>query len=137
MFTDIPLKEIETNKSENINDLKILLANEATSMLYGKEESKKCYEQAKKIFSDKSSDEGLPIIQVNINEIKKKNLSDLIISTRLEESKSEIKLSNPISSELDVLRSSLYSNLLISAKKNIHRNFEDLMLFEIGPNTKA
>jgi len=45
----------------------------------------------------------------------------------------EIKLSNPISSDLDVLRSSLYSNLITSAKKNIHRNFEDLMLFEIGP----
>jgi phenylalanyl-tRNA synthetase beta chain len=42
-------------------------------------------------------------------------------------------LSNPISSDLDVLRSSLYSNLMIGAKKNIHRNFEDLMLFEIGP----
>ncbi|MBO6484832.1 MAG: phenylalanine--tRNA ligase subunit beta, partial [Pelagibacteraceae bacterium] len=49
------------------------------------------------------------------------------------ELKSEIKLSNPISSDLDVLRSSLYSNLVIGAKKNIHRNFEDLMLFEIGP----
>jgi phenylalanyl-tRNA synthetase beta chain len=49
------------------------------------------------------------------------------------ELKSEIKLSNPISSDLDILRSSLYSNLIISAKKNIHRNFEDLMLFEIGP----
>ena len=49
------------------------------------------------------------------------------------ELKSEIKLSNPISSDLDVLRSSLYSNLIIGAKKNIHRNFEDLMLFEIGP----
>jgi len=49
------------------------------------------------------------------------------------ELKSEIKLSNPISSDLDVLRSSLYSNLILSAKKNIHRNFEDLMLFEIGP----
>ena len=46
---------------------------------------------------------------------------------------SEIKLSNPISSDLNVLRTSLYSNLLISAKKNIQRNFEDLMLFEIGP----
>jgi len=45
----------------------------------------------------------------------------------------EIKLSNPISSDLDVLRTSLYSNLMISAKKNIQRNFEDLMLFEIGP----
>ncbi len=49
------------------------------------------------------------------------------------ELKNEIKLSNPISTDLDVLRSSLYSNLIIGAKKNIHRNFEDLMLFEIGP----
>ena len=49
------------------------------------------------------------------------------------ELKNEIKLSNPISSDLDVLRSSLYTNLVISAKKNIHRNFEDLMIFEIGP----
>ena len=47
--------------------------------------------------------------------------------------KDEVRLSNPISSDLDVLRSSLYSNLIIGAKKNIHRNFEDLMLFEIGP----
>jgi phenylalanyl-tRNA synthetase beta chain len=53
------------------------------------------------------------------------------------ELKSEIKLSNPISSDLDVLRSSLYSNLVIGAKKNIHRNFEDLMLFEIGPVFKG
>jgi len=51
--------------------------------------------------------------------------------------KSEIKLSNPISTDLDVLRSSLYSNLIIGAKKNIHRNFEDLMLFEIGPIFKG
>ena len=33
------------------------------------------------------------------------------------ELKKEIKLSNPISSDLDVLRSSLYSNLIIGAKK--------------------
>ena len=53
------------------------------------------------------------------------------------ELKKEIKLSNPISSDLDVLRSSPYSNLIISAKKNIYRNFEDLMLFEIGPVFKG
>jgi len=53
------------------------------------------------------------------------------------ELKDEIKLSNPISSDLDVLRTSLYSNLMISAKKNIHRNFEDLMLFEVGPVFKG
>jgi len=53
------------------------------------------------------------------------------------ELKNEIKLSNPISTDLDVLRSSLYSNLIIGAKKNIHRDFEDLMLFEIGPIFKG
>ena len=53
------------------------------------------------------------------------------------ELKNEIKLSNPISSDLDVLRSSLYSNLMLSAKKNIHRNFEDLMIFEMGPVFKG
>jgi len=61
------------------------------------------------------------------------SFTDSKVDNLFSESKSEIKLSNPISEDLDVLRSSLYSNLMIGAKKNIHRNFEDLMLFEIGP----
>jgi len=65
------------------------------------------------------------------------SFTDSKIDTLFSELKSEIKLSNPISSDLDVLRSSLYSNLIIGAKKNIHRNFEDLMLFEIGPVFKG
>ena len=65
------------------------------------------------------------------------SFTDSKIDTLFSELKSEIKLSNPISSDLDVLRSSLYSNLIIGAKKNIHRNFEDLMLFEIGPIFKG
>jgi len=65
------------------------------------------------------------------------SFTDSKTDTVFSELKSEIKLSNPISSDLDVLRSSLYSNLIISAKKNIHRNFEDLMLFEIGPVFKG
>ena len=65
------------------------------------------------------------------------SFTDSKIDTLFSELKREIKLSNPISSDLDVLRSSLYSNLIISAKKNIHRNFEDLMLFEIGPVFKG
>jgi len=65
------------------------------------------------------------------------SFTDSQIDTLFSELKNEIKLSNPISSDLDVLRSSLYSNLIISAKKNIHRNFEDLMLFEIGPVFKG
>ena len=65
------------------------------------------------------------------------SFTDSKIDTLFSELKTEIKLSNPISSDLDVLRSSLYSNLMISTKKNIHRNFEDLMLFEAGPVFKG
>ncbi len=61
------------------------------------------------------------------------SFTDSKTDNQFSELKKEIKLSNPISSDLDVLRSSIYSNLVISAKKNIHRNFEDLMLYEIGP----
>jgi len=65
------------------------------------------------------------------------SFTDSKIDILFSELENEIKLSNPISSDLDVLRSSLYSNLMIGAKKNIHRNFEDLMLFEIGPVFKG
>ena len=91
MFTDISIKEIENKKNDNINDLKVLLANHATSMLHGEQIAKECFEQAKKIFSDNSTDEGLPSVKINKNEIKNKNLSDLIYLSKLEKSKSEIK----------------------------------------------
>ncbi|MDC3061150.1 tyrosine--tRNA ligase [Candidatus Pelagibacter sp.] len=91
MFTDINIKEIENKKNDNINDLKVLLANHATSMLHGELKAKECFEQAKKIFSDNSTDEGLPSVKINKNEIKNKNLSDLIYLGKLEKSKSEIK----------------------------------------------
>jgi len=65
------------------------------------------------------------------------SFTDSKTNIQFSELKSEIKLFNPISTDLDVLRSSLYSNLIIGAKKNIHRNFEDLMLFEIGPIFKG
>ncbi len=45
----------------------------------------------------------------------------------------EIKIVNPISSDLDVLRSSIFSNLIIHLNKNLDRGFKDLSIFEIGP----
>jgi phenylalanyl-tRNA synthetase beta chain len=47
--------------------------------------------------------------------------------------KKEIEILNPISSDLDVLRRSIFSNLMIHLKKNQDRGYEDLSLFEIGP----
>ncbi len=45
----------------------------------------------------------------------------------------EIKIINPISSELGVLRSSIFSNLIMHMNKNLDRGFKDLSIFEIGP----
>ena len=45
----------------------------------------------------------------------------------------EIKIVNPISSELGVLRNSIFSNLIMFMGKNLDRGFKDLSIFEIGP----
>ncbi len=45
----------------------------------------------------------------------------------------ELKIINPISSELSVLRNSIFSNLIIYMRKNIDRGIKDLSIFEIGP----
>ena len=45
----------------------------------------------------------------------------------------EIKIINPISSELGVLRNSIYSNLIMYMNKNLDRGFKDISIFEIGP----
>ena len=50
----------------------------------------------------------------------------------LEKSK-EVKIVNPISSDLNVLRNSIFSNLIINLNKNLDRGFRDISLFEIGP----
>jgi len=49
----------------------------------------------------------------------------------------KLRLINPISSDLDTLRTSIFSNLLIHAKNNADRGYKDLMLFEVGPVFKG
>ena len=45
----------------------------------------------------------------------------------------EIKIANPISSDLNVLRNSIFPNLIINLSKNLDRGFKDISFFEIGP----
>lgn len=47
--------------------------------------------------------------------------------------KEELRLLNPISSDLDAMRPSILPNLLDAAKRNANRSFTDLAFFEIGP----
>ena len=61
------------------------------------------------------------------------SFTDSKIDKQFSRGEKEIKILNPISNDLDVLRRSIYSNLAIHLKKNQDRGYEDLSLFEIGP----
>ena len=61
------------------------------------------------------------------------SFTDEKINDNFKENINEIKIINPISSDLNVLRNSLYPNLIYFLKKNIDRGFDNQLLFEIGP----
>ena len=61
------------------------------------------------------------------------SFTDSKIDKQFSKGEKEISILNPISSDLDVLRRSIFSNLAIHLKKNQDRGYEDLSLFEIGP----
>ena len=91
MFTDKDVSEIESIKDKNINDLKTLLANDATTLLHGKAAAIKASETAKKTFAGGSGDE-LPVIKIKKDQINNGlNIIDLSIKTNLFSSKSEIR----------------------------------------------
>jgi len=92
IFTDLSIEEIEKIKNQDINQLKITLANETTSMLHGEKETKAIEETAKKTFSENSLGSELPSVSINKKQLDKKlNILDLIILSKLENSKSEIR----------------------------------------------
>jgi tyrosyl-tRNA synthetase len=92
IFTDLQIDEIEKIKSNDINELKILLANKATEMLHGKQEAKDSEETAKQTFADNSMGGNLPSFSIGEKELKDKiDIIDLIILSKLENSKSEIR----------------------------------------------
>ena len=61
------------------------------------------------------------------------SFTDSNYNDHFKEENKEIKIVNPISSELGVLRNSIYSNLIMYMSKNLDRGFKDLSIFEIGP----
>jgi len=92
IFTDLSINEIHKIKDQDINKLKITLANEATSMLHGKKETKICEKTAKETFTENKLGSGLPSISLTKKHLNEKiNILDLIILSKLETSKSEIR----------------------------------------------
>jgi len=92
MFTDLELNKIEKLKNENINKLKIILANETTSLLHGKAAAAKAEKTAKNIFEKGSIGDDLPVININSNDISNGlNIVDLVVTANLLSSKSEVR----------------------------------------------
>ena len=61
------------------------------------------------------------------------SFTDEKINNKFKEKLESVKIVNPISSDLNVLRNSLYPNLIFYLEKNLNRGFGDQALFEIGP----
>ena len=92
MFTDLKIDKIEKIKDQNINQLKILLASEATAMLHGKTAAQRAEQTAKNTFEKKSIGEDLPSVKIKKEEIINGiNIIDLVIASNLLSSKSEVR----------------------------------------------
>ncbi len=65
------------------------------------------------------------------------SFTDSKINQLFRENDEEIPIVNPISSDLNVLRNSIFPNLIFYLKKNLDRGFKDISLFEIGPAFKG
>jgi len=93
-FTEIntdKLEEISKNE-KNINNLKVLLANEATKILHGEEKAKESENTAKETFQGSGVGKNLPIILIKSSLFKKGiNVIEFLNNTKILKSKSEIR----------------------------------------------
>jgi tyrosyl-tRNA synthetase len=93
-FTEIEPKEVENifKKEKNINNLKILLANEATKILHGKEASIIAEQTAKETFESGGIGVNLPQIKIDLVKIKRGvSILDIISENKILPSKSEAR----------------------------------------------
>ena len=93
-FTEIEPEKLRKifNEEKNINNLKILLANEATKILHGNNESKKAEQTAKDTFEKGALSKNLPEIKIKLIELEKGiSIVDLIAKHKILSSKSEAR----------------------------------------------
>ena len=93
-FTELDPNEINNifDKEKNINNLKVILANEATKILHGEIASKKAGQTAKETFEGDGFGSDLPEIKIKSNEVNKGiNLLDFLSKNKIMSSKSEAR----------------------------------------------
>jgi len=93
-FTEIEIDETENlfEKEKNINNLKVLLANEATKILHGEKSAKKAAQTAKDTFEGGTLATGLPEIIIKKEEAKNGiSILDLVAKNKILSSKNEAR----------------------------------------------
>jgi tyrosyl-tRNA synthetase len=93
-FTEIDLNKLNEiiEKEKNINNLKILLANEATKILHGEQKASEAEKTAKETFDGSGVGKNLPEIKINKKLIDQGiSILDLISNNKIFSSKSEAR----------------------------------------------
>ena len=136
LFTDLNIAEIndlEDKKDLDINNVKVLLANAATEMLHGKDNSILSEKTANDVFKNEGSSENLPSINVKFDKNIDIYLNEQIVEVGFTSSKSEarkliknsgVKINRVlVSDELKTLSINDFDNnkeLLVSVGKKKH-----------------
>ena len=93
-FTELETNEINNifDREKNINNLKVLLANEATKILHGEAASKKAEQTAKETFQGSGMGSDLPVIKIKLSQINKGiNILNFLSENKIMSSKSEAR----------------------------------------------
>ena len=122
MFTDLPLNKIEKLKNEDINKLKIILANEATTMLHGKSAAVKAEKTAKDTFESGGYGTDLPSINLDKSNIEKGiNIIELVLLSNLLSTKSEVRRSIK-NNGIKINNNPVSDDKLIIGTRDFHNN---------------
>ncbi len=135
-FTEIEIKDLEeTIKDEkNINNLKILLANEATKILHGEKNSKEAEKTAKETFEGSGIGKNLPEILLEKKQITNgMQILDLLVNDKIFKSKGEarrainekgIKINDQVVvDEKKIISSSDFNNDILKISHGKKRHF--------------
>ncbi len=137
-FTDLDIKKIkDLVEKKEINELKIILANEATQILHGRSKSLKAEKAAKDIFTLKKISSDLPVKNIFEKDLVDGiNLLDFLVSNNIMTSKSEARraINNngiKINDELEIdekkiikISDFINKNMKISFGKKKHYQFK-------------
>ena len=125
LFTDLPIDEIdkiESDSKDDINLAKIILANQATTLLHGKDAASKAEQTAQDTFSGDSISENLPKISLLEKEFKQPvYIYDLIVKIGFSNSKSEARKlirGHGVKLNQSVVKDELYELLLEDVSDN-------------------